>query len=114
MNPWQASRAAGVSHGYARKLDRRWAGCTDPPEAPYSGRSLDREERYEIARLPEAGLTIRQVAARVGRQPSTMWRELARNADPARALQARAGRPAGTGAAASAEGVEAGRSPELR
>jgi IS30 family transposase len=48
----------------------------------YSARYLDRDERYEIARLREAGLSVRQVAARIGRAPSTVSRELARNADP--------------------------------
>jgi len=45
-------------------------------------RFLSREERYEIARLREAGLSMRQVAVRTGRSPSTISRELARNADP--------------------------------
>jgi IS30 family transposase len=48
----------------------------------YSARYLDREERYELARLREDGLSLRQLAARLGRSPSTVSRERARNADP--------------------------------
>jgi transposase, IS30 family len=56
-------------------------GVHRPPSVTYSARYLDREERYEIARLREAGLSVRQVAARLDRSPSTVSRELARNAD---------------------------------
>jgi transposase, IS30 family len=80
--PLQASRAAGVSRGYAYRLNARIGGVHRPAEACYSARYLDREERYEIARLRECGLSVRQVAARLGRSPSTVSRELARNADP--------------------------------
>jgi IS30 family transposase len=82
MNPSQASRAAGVSLGFAYGLHHKMGGVYRPPGVSYSARYLDREERYEIARLREAGLSVRQVAARMGRSPSTICRELARNADP--------------------------------
>ena len=52
------------------------------PGTTCSDRYLDREERYEIARLRESGLPMREVARRTGRSPSTISRELARNADP--------------------------------
>jgi IS30 family transposase len=42
-------------------------------------RQLSLEERYAIARLREAGQSIRQIAAAVDRQPSTIARELKRN-----------------------------------
>ena len=45
-----------------------------------SGRFLSQDERIEIADLRHAGLSIRQVAARLGRSPSTISRELRRNA----------------------------------
>ena len=67
MNPRQAGRAAGVSAEYARQLNKRMGGVYRPPGTSYDARYLDREERYEIARLAEAGLSQRQVAARVGR-----------------------------------------------
>jgi IS30 family transposase len=82
LNPLAASRAAGVPKGLAYALNAKMGGVHRPPEAVYSARYLDRDERYEIARLREAGLTVRQVAARLGRSPSTVSRELARNGDP--------------------------------
>jgi transposase, IS30 family len=82
MNPSQAARAAGVSLAYSYGLNRKMGGVHRPPEETCSPRYLDRQERYEIARLTEAGLSARQVAARLGRSHSTVSRELARNADP--------------------------------
>ena len=82
MNPAQASRAAGVSLGFAYGLHHKMGGVYRPPEVTYSARYLSREERYEIARLRESGLSMRQVAARTGRSPSTVSRELGRNAGP--------------------------------
>jgi transposase, IS30 family len=78
-----AARAAGVPVAAAFRASRRMGPVRQEPELPGSGRYLSREERYEIARLREAGLSVRQVAARTGRSPSTVSRELARNAAPA-------------------------------
>ena len=47
---------------------------------PPSGRYLSFAEREEIALLRVAGLGVRQVAQRLGRAPSTISRELRRNA----------------------------------
>ena len=44
-----------------------------------SYRQLSIEERCEIARLHEGGQSIRQIAAALDRQPSTISRELNRN-----------------------------------
>ena len=82
MNPAQASRAAGVSLAFAYGLHHKMGGVYRPPSVSYSARYLDREERYELARLLELGLSRRQAAARLGRHPSTIGRELDRNADP--------------------------------
>jgi transposase, IS30 family len=82
MNPGQAARAAGVSKSLAYALNRKMGGVHRPPEAARSRRYLDRDERYEIARLLESGLSIRGAAARLGRSASTVSRELKRNADP--------------------------------
>jgi IS30 family transposase len=82
MSLSQAARAAGVSVAFVHGLHHKMGGVYRPPGVTYSARYLDREERYEIARLREAGLSVRQVAARLGRSPSTVSRELARNADP--------------------------------
>jgi IS30 family transposase len=45
-----------------------------------SGRFLSQDERIEIADLRQAGLSMRQIAARLGRAPSTVSRELRRDA----------------------------------
>ena len=45
-----------------------------------SPRFLSQDERIEIADLHHAGLSIRQIAYRLGRAPSTVSRELRRNA----------------------------------
>jgi transposase, IS30 family len=82
LNPGQAARAAGVSRGFAYALHRKMGGVYRPPGVTYSARYLDREERYEIARLHESGPGVRQIAVPAGRSPSTISRELARNRDP--------------------------------
>jgi IS30 family transposase len=82
LNPMQAARAAGVSKSFAYNLHHKMGGVYRPPGVTYSDRYLDREERYELARLRESGLSVRAVAARLGRSPSTISRELDRNADP--------------------------------
>lgn len=46
-----------------------------------SGRFLSQDERLEIADLRWSGLSIRGIAEQVGRAPSTVSRELRRNAD---------------------------------
>ena len=81
LNPSQAARAAGVSPSYAYLVHHKMGGVYRPPGVTYSARYLDREERYELARLRECGLSVRRIAARMGRSPSTVSRELARNGD---------------------------------
>jgi transposase, IS30 family len=49
-----------------------------------SPRFLSQDERIEIADLRHAGLSIRQIAHRLGRAPSTVSRELRRNATKSR------------------------------
>ena len=49
-----------------------------------SPRFLSQDERIEIADLRHAGLSIRQIAHRLGRAPSTVSRELRRNATKGR------------------------------
>ncbi len=82
VKPYKAARAAGVSVTFAYGLHHKMGGVYRPPGVTYCDRYLDREERYELARLRESGLSLRQVAARLGRSPSTISRELARNAAP--------------------------------
>jgi IS30 family transposase len=47
-----------------------------------SGRFLSEEERIEIADLRRSGVSVRVIARRLGRAPSTISRELRRNASP--------------------------------
>jgi transposase, IS30 family len=82
VKPYKAARAAGVSVTFAYGVHHKMGGVYRPPGVTYCDRYLDREERYELARLREAGLSLRQIAARLGRSPSTISRELARNAAP--------------------------------
>jgi IS30 family transposase len=77
-----AAGIAGVSVATAHQWTAKMGPVPQTPPVPCSDRYLSREERYEIARLRESGLSARQVADRVGRAPSTVCRELARNADP--------------------------------
>jgi transposase, IS30 family len=83
MSANQAAKAAGVSKSLAYALVKKMGGVRVHPEPDsYCPRYLSREERHEIARLREAGLGVRQVADRLGRSPSTVSRELRRNAAP--------------------------------
>jgi IS30 family transposase len=63
----------GQVTGFVPALDR-------PAVRKISGRLLAQDERIEIADLRRAGLSIRQVAGRLGRAPSTISRELRRKA----------------------------------
>jgi IS30 family transposase len=82
IGPMEVSRQIGVSKTTAYKLHHRVGGVYRPADVTYSERYLDRDERYELARLREAGHTIRQVAVLLGRAPSTVSRELRRNVRP--------------------------------
>ena len=82
MSPNQAGPAAGVSKSAAYRLHHKMGGVYRPPGVTYSDRYLDREERYEMARLRECGLSMREVGRRMGRAASTVSRELARNTGP--------------------------------
>jgi IS30 family transposase len=77
-NGMQAAAESGVS----KTAVYRWCaevGGVIPKSAEYSPRFLDREERYEIARLAEAGAGVRAIARMLGRDPATVSRELRRN-----------------------------------
>ena len=51
-----------------------------------SARFVSQEERIEIADLRHAGLSVRRIARRLGRAPSTISRELRRNATTRRGI----------------------------
>ena len=80
----ERSDAAGVEAGVSPVVGVRWfreAGGMPPiSQAPLSGRYLSFGEREEIALLRAGGFGVREVARRLGRSPSTISRELRRNA----------------------------------
>ncbi|MEP6697845.1 MAG: IS30 family transposase, partial [Pseudonocardiales bacterium] len=89
-------RAATREVGVARTTGRNWAcghktyrngevvGFVPPLERlvvhHVSPRCLSQDERIEIADLRQAGLSVREIALKLGRAPSTISRELRRNA----------------------------------
>jgi IS30 family transposase len=79
-----SSEDAAVQAGVSQPVGTRWfreAGGMPPiTRAPLSGRYLSFEEREEIAILHAQLLGVRGIARRVGRSPSTISRELRRNA----------------------------------
>lgn len=78
---WPLVRVAAVV-GVSQQVIKNWraqAGGVISSEAPGSGRYLRRDERYELARLAEQDLSVRAIAKRLGRSPSTVSRELRRN-----------------------------------
>src|ERR671931_633472 len=80
----ERSDVAGVEAGVSPVVGVRWfreAGGMPPiSQAPLSGRYLSFAEREEIAVLRAGGCKVREVARRLGRSPSTISRELRRNA----------------------------------
>jgi transposase, IS30 family len=82
MNGMQAARATGVSKSACYLILRSIGGVCRPLGTTYSDRYLDREKRVELARLREAGLSMRAIGERIGCHASTVSRELARNAGP--------------------------------
>jgi transposase, IS30 family len=78
----QIERETGVSRRSVGRLRASLGVMPRPVDAEYHPRYLSREERYEIARLHDAGGSVRQIAARLGRAPSTISRELRRHRHP--------------------------------
>ncbi len=82
---WQAGdanrligRDLGRSAGSIRAFVESWGGVRPEPRTR-SPRHLSLTEREEISRGVAAGVSLRMVAVRLGRAPSTVSRELARN-----------------------------------
>ena len=83
-----SSEDAAMKAGVSPPVGFRWfrtAGGMAPSHLsrsckPSSGRYLSFVEREEIALLRAEGLGVREVAGRLGRAPSTISRELRRNA----------------------------------
>jgi IS30 family transposase len=75
-----AAAVAGVSQAVGSRWFRQAGGMPPIMLAPLSGRYLSFAEREEIAILHAQQLGVRGIARRVGRSPSTISRELRRNA----------------------------------
>src|SRR5213080_2369765 len=79
-----SSEKAAVEAGVLPSVGVRWfrkAGGMSPLTlAPVSGRYLSFTEREEIAVLLAGGCGVREIARQLGRAPSTISRELQRNA----------------------------------
>ncbi|MCK4512539.1 IS30 family transposase [bacterium] len=79
-----SSEDAAIEVGVSRAAGTRWfsdAGGMPPFKlVPMSGRYLSFEEREDIAVLHAQDCGVREIARRVGRHPSTISRELRRNA----------------------------------
>jgi transposase, IS30 family len=75
----EAALAAGVGKSAAEVWFRQAGGVKGNGPGPVSGRYLSVAEREEIALGVAAGRSLRQIAARLGRAPSTVSREVARN-----------------------------------
>jgi len=78
------SEAAGVEAGVSPAVGVRWfregGGMPTVSQAPLSGRYLSFAEREEIAVLRAQRQGVREIARQLGRSPSTISRELRRNA----------------------------------
>ncbi len=81
----EACRRLGIARttGYYWRSHRGGLARTTLPENTRSGRYLSLLERERIGVLRGEGLGVRAIAARLGRSPSTISRELRRHARPA-------------------------------
>ena len=79
-----SSEEAGLEAGVSPAVGTRWfresGGMAPLTLGPLSGRYLSFVEREEIALLHARGYGVREIARRLGRSPSTISRELRRNA----------------------------------
>jgi len=79
-----SSEDAGVAAGVSPAVGSRWfregGGMGTRSRAPLSGRYLSFAEREELAILGAQEVGVRETARQLGRSPSTISRELRRNA----------------------------------
>ena len=76
----RAAEAVGVSQAVGSRWFRHRGGMPLFMSNPISGRYLSFAEREEIGLLSVQGIGVREIARRIGRSPSTVSRELTRNA----------------------------------
>src|SRR4030088_1417681 len=75
-----AGGAAGISGVVGTRWFRQSGGMPTVSQAPLSGRYLSLAEREDVALLHASGSGVRSIARRLDRSPSTISRELRRNA----------------------------------
>ena len=75
-----AARVANVSPAVGTRWFREGGGMSTVSSAPLSGRYVSFSEREEIAILYAQSIGVREIARRLSRSPSTISRELRRNA----------------------------------
>jgi IS30 family transposase len=88
---FKAAQVVGVPITTARDWFRQAGGVNPYPPKPVSGRYLSFEEREEVAVGLAAGRSQAEIARDLGRDPSTICREIARNSTSARSHKASAG-----------------------
>ncbi|WP_433916777.1 IS30 family transposase [Streptomyces sp. NBC_01744] len=76
----EAAGVVGVSSAAGTRWFRQRGGMPSVDLAPLAGRYLSFHEREEIALLRAQGAGVREIGRRLGRAPSTISRELRRNA----------------------------------
>jgi hypothetical protein len=76
----EAAEAVGVSQAVGSRWFRHRGGMPLFMSQPVSDRYLSFSEREEIGLLRAQDLGVREIARRIGRSPSTVSRELTRNA----------------------------------
>jgi len=80
MSSWDAALDAGVSQPVGTRWFRENGGMPPANLTPFSGHYLSFAEREEIALLHAQKVGVREIARRIERAPSTISRELRRNA----------------------------------
>ena len=80
VSSWEAALDAGVSQPVGTRWFRENGGMPPTNLTPLSGHSLSFAEREEIALLRAQKYGVREIARRIERAPSTISRELRRNA----------------------------------
>src|SRR5215207_9707082 len=78
--PEEAARAVGASQAVGSRWFRHGGGMSPFDLKGFTGRYLSFREREEIALLNAQGVGVRKIARSLGRAPSTISRELRRNA----------------------------------
>jgi len=78
--PEEAAKAVGASQAVGSRWFRHGGGMAPMDLARLTGRYLSFAEREEIALLKARGAGVRRIAHALGRDPSTISRELRRNA----------------------------------